>query len=98
LENVIERAIILSRDGRLALREVLPLENLRPHADFASSSLPHPVRTKAELRELERDTLLRALEHAGWKVAGTKGAAHALGIAPSTLSSRMKALNIQRPK
>jgi PAS domain S-box-containing protein len=97
LENVIERAIILARDGRLALRDVLPLDCLRPVADRESSSTP-ALRTKAELRELERETLLRALEQANWRVAGPHGAARALGIPSSTLSSRMRALHIQRPK
>jgi len=46
-------------------------------------------------------TLIRALEEAQWtqwKVAGAHGAAQRLGIPPSTLSSRIKALGIQRPK
>jgi len=55
------------------------------------------VRTKGELREIERETLIRALGEAKWKVAGTQGAAAKLGIPPSTLTSRMKALQIKRP-
>jgi formate hydrogenlyase transcriptional activator len=38
------------------------------------------------------------LEEAKWKVAGARGAAEKLGIPPSTLSSRIKALGIQRPR
>jgi PAS domain S-box-containing protein len=98
LENVIERAVILARDGRLALRDVLPLDSLRPVGDTGNSGRSSALRTKTELRDLERDTLVHALEQANWKVAGARGAAHALGIPPSTLSSRMKALHIQRPK
>jgi len=98
LENVIERAVIIARDGRLNLREVLPLHNLqsaRPRKGLGAIST---LQTKEDLRELEKMTLHRALEESLWKVAGPNGAAEKLGIPPSTLSSRMKALGIQRPR
>ena len=99
LENVIERAVIIARDGQLNLREVLPLHNIPQAPERRTGAEAVPVaRTKGELREIERETLLRALEESKWKVAGTQGAAHRLGIPPSTLTSRMKALGIQRPK
>jgi PAS domain S-box-containing protein len=98
LENVIERAIILSRDGRLALRDVLPLNRLRSARESANSTRPQTLQTKSDLRQLEKETLIKALGQARWKVAGEHGAARALGIPPSTLASRMKALHIQRPK
>jgi formate hydrogenlyase transcriptional activator len=97
LENVIERAVIIAREGRLDLRDVLPLDSLRPVGGGGNSNIP-ALQTKAGLRELERDTLVRALEQANWRVAGAQGAARALGIPPSTLASRMKALHIHRPK
>jgi PAS domain S-box-containing protein len=98
LENVIERAVIIAQDGQLALRNVLPLDSVRPVRDAGHSGGSPTLRTKAELRELERETLTRVLEQANWKVAGDHGAARVLGIPPSTLSSRMKALRIERPK
>jgi PAS domain S-box-containing protein len=100
LENVIERAIIISRDGNLSLREVLPLHGLRHVRDTGNGATPWApaLQTKSDLREVERETLLRALVQAHWKVAGAQGAARALGIPPSTLASRMKALQIRRPK
>jgi transcriptional regulator with GAF, ATPase, and Fis domain len=55
------------------------------------------VRTAAELEELERDNLRLALETSGWKIAGAGGAAERLGLKPTTLASRMRALGIQRP-
>ena len=49
-----------------------------------------------EWQELERQNILRALAAAEWKVAGESGAAARLGLKTSTLSSRMKALGIER--
>jgi transcriptional regulator with GAF, ATPase, and Fis domain len=95
---VIERAVIIASEGRLSLRDILPLNSFRPVQESGTFIASSGLRTKSELRDLERDTLVRALERAGWKVAGARGAARALGIPPSTLSSRMKALQIERPK
>ena len=99
LENVIERAVIISSDDTLSLRNVLPLENLHVPAreQRSAGSLNNP-RTKQDLREVERETIVHALERSGWKVAGPNGAAQALGVPASTLASRMKALRIERPK
>ena len=55
-------------------------------------------RTAQEMEALERGNLILALEAANWRVAGESGAAQRLGMNPSTLTSRMKALGIQRPK
>jgi formate hydrogenlyase transcriptional activator len=90
LENVVERAVILCRDDRLALREALP--------QGADAPPPIPSGGRQALRDVERATLLRALEEAGWKVAGASGAARALDMPPSTLTSRMKALGLRRPR
>ena len=56
------------------------------------------VRTRSELKEVEKASLLQALESANWKIAGESGAARALGVPPSTLTSRMKALGIRRSR
>lgn len=97
LENIVERAVILARDGMLSLREVLPLDLQNAMHGSKSTCAADRIRTKHDLREMERETLIQALERAGWKVAGRQGAARALGVPPSTLASRMKSLNIQRP-
>ena len=98
LQNVIERAVIIARDSRLSLREVLPLRSFQQPVARKNSDSVGAIRTKSELREMERETLIRALEEANWRVAGAQGAAQKLGIPSSTLSSRMKALKIQRPR
>jgi formate hydrogenlyase transcriptional activator len=56
------------------------------------------VRTAKELEELERANLLAALEATSWCVAGETGAAQLLGMKPTTLSSRIKALGSERPR
>ena len=103
LENVIERAHITSTDGRsLNLDRALPEEPAGPGARVQSAAHETAgadrVLTAIELQDLERNNLLRALEEAGWKVAGAGGAAERLGLNANTLSSRMRALGIERPR
>jgi PAS domain S-box-containing protein len=99
LANVIERAILTGRDGCLNLDRALPDPGARLRAERApSASGPAPIRTARELEDLERANLLRALEATAWKVAGADGAAALLGLSPSTLNSRAKALGLKRPR
>ena len=57
---------------------------------------PEDLLTVDDLARIERNNLRRALERAAWKVAGESGAARLLGMAPSTLTTRMKALGLRR--
>ncbi len=109
LENVVERAVILSRDGVLRLDAALPelgeeaIEPPTPSQPQAAidAPLPTPARgffTSAELRELERANIMAALERSDWRIAGEGGAADLLGIKPSTLSYQMRSFGIERPK
>ena len=99
LQNVIERAVITSRDGRLNLDRALPETAREISAETTvSAETPKRVRTAKELEELERTNLIAALEATGWRVAGETGAAQLLGMKPTTLSSRIKALGIERPR
>jgi transcriptional regulator with GAF, ATPase, and Fis domain len=102
LQNVIERAVITAQEGRLNLDRALPDargETLREsgarEVTEDSSERILPIR---ELEQLERENILRALEATGWRVAGKDGAAALLGMNPSTLNSRIRALRIARPK
>jgi transcriptional regulator of acetoin/glycerol metabolism len=97
LQNVIERAVITSREGRLNLDSAFP----KPVKDAAvgNVTLPSPTKqilTMQQIEQLERENLILALEATGWRVSGEKGAARLLGINASTLSSRLKALGIMR--
>ncbi len=99
LQNVIERAVITATEGKLNLDRALP-EVPSPRASCVTETVgaSSPIRTARELEELERANLLRALEAANWKVSGDRGAAALLGMNPSTLTSRMKVLGIQKPR
>jgi PAS domain S-box-containing protein len=98
LQNVIERAVITSTDGRLNLERALP-EPTVPASSAGETSEPPTgtIRTAKELEELERSNILRALDATKWRVSGEQGAANLLGLNASTLSSRMKALKIRKP-
>jgi formate hydrogenlyase transcriptional activator len=85
LQNVIERAVILSNEG------LLP-NLLRPRSPLVVA-FP-PSRT---LRESERLLILGALEATGWLVGGPYGAAARLGMKRTTLIARMKKHGILRP-
>lgn len=100
LQNVIERAIITSRDGRLNLDRALPDAAKAASAEPPQplSSHPENIVTEQQMREMERNNIIRALEACSWKVAGEDGAARLLGVNSSTLNSRMKSLSIERPR
>ena len=93
LANVMERAVITGNgsapDLARALANAPPPESV--HADCGSMRLY----TADELRRIEIDNIRRALARAGGKVAGPGGAARLLGMKPTTLSSRIKALGIR---
>ncbi len=102
LQNVIERAVITSRDGSLNLDRALPdavgdtLRNVKNRERITKEVSERILQTR-ELQQLERTNILRALESTGWRVAGKDGAAALLGMNPSTLNSRIRALKIERP-
>ncbi len=91
LQHVIERAVILSARPPLRLEPAL-------HPAGTSTTPPTPGRllTEAELRKLERENLLSALERCNWQISGSGGAAEMLGINASTLRDRMRSFEIKR--
>ncbi|HVM47870.1 MAG TPA: sigma 54-interacting transcriptional regulator [Candidatus Acidoferrum sp.] len=98
LQNVIERAIILSPGTRLDVDRAMPgAASPRPPAEPAPADDARILSIR-ELEALERSNIERALAACGGKIAGQNGAAQRLGLAPSTLSSRIKALGVQRPQ
>ena len=95
LQNLIERAMILSRSG--ALEFDLPATGDALSSQPSEPELAERVLTEKEIRQLERDNIVHALEQAGWQVSGTNGAAALLGVNRSTLASRMRTLGIRKP-
>jgi transcriptional regulator with GAF, ATPase, and Fis domain len=98
LQNVVERAAITARGDQLDLAGALPQPDEPQIVVERASSAVRRVLTVRELSRIERDNLLLALEVAGWRVSGPGGAAELLGINPSTLASRIKALRIERQR
>jgi formate hydrogenlyase transcriptional activator len=103
LQNVIERAIIVSADPTLRLdRDLMPVATATkgmeaPKADSpedrqADLKSPMPLLT---LDEVERNHIFAALQHAGGVVDGPRGAARILNLHPNTLRHRMDKLGIK---
>jgi len=86
LQNLIERAVILSDDG------VLP----NPLLTAGTQRIPvTPAPTT--LIDSERALILRSLEAAGWVIGGRDGAAARLGVKRTSLIYKMQRLGISRP-
>jgi formate hydrogenlyase transcriptional activator len=99
LQNVIERAVVLSAGPTLRLdKDLVPVvasgdsvENAEiPASESAPSGLP-------TLEEVERSHIVAALQQAGGVVDGPRGAAKILNLHPNTLRHRMGKLGIKRP-
>ena len=86
LQNLIERAVILSDDG------VLP-NPLRT----AGTQRISVVQAPTTLIDTERALILRTLEAAGWVIGGRDGAASRLGLKRTTLIYKMQRHGISRP-
>ena len=87
LQNIIERATILS-DGPIV---EVPASVLAPTSSHPSQS------SQKNLVDVERDHITKVLEETSWTIEGKDGAAAILGLAPSTLRSRMTKFDITRP-
>jgi PAS domain S-box-containing protein len=100
LRNVMERAYITSRDGATlnfdrALPDAAPAQPAaQPTAEAMGADT---ILNAAELKDLERRNIERALVTAKGKISGPGGAAELLGMNPNTLASRMKVLGV-RPR
>ncbi|XMO85048.1 PAS domain-containing protein [Algibacter sp. AS12] len=88
LENLVERAVILSDSETLMLspvNETTVLKELTKNY------------TSLTLDEVQRNHILKTLEKCDWKIHGDDGASKLLDIKPSTLRDRMKKLGITKP-
>jgi transcriptional regulator with GAF, ATPase, and Fis domain len=87
LQNLIERAVILSNHG--VLPNPLPTTEIEQRAAVSLGG--------TTLRDSERTLILRTLESVGWIIGGPKGAAAKLGLKRTTLIHKMQKLGIARP-
>jgi transcriptional regulator with GAF, ATPase, and Fis domain len=92
LQHVLERAVLTGTNGRLRIDLPAAVEAPLVEAEPA----PERVLSDAEVRRIEADNIRAALRAASGKVYGAGGAAELLGLKPTTLASRMKALGIDR--
>jgi len=90
LQNLIERAVILSNEGVLPN----PLRAVLTAGTKEVTLSPQPT----TLRDSERTLILHTLETVGWLVGGANGAAAKLGLKRTTLINKMKKLGITRPR
>ena len=99
LQNVIERAVILSKGVRLRLDIALAdASKTAPTTSASDADMPAVILTDHECRQRERANLMSAIKRADGRVYGEGGAAELLGIKPTTLASRLRALKITIPK
>ncbi|MFN6146703.1 MAG: sigma 54-interacting transcriptional regulator [Planctomycetota bacterium] len=102
LHNALERAAIVAVDGALRFDDLggagdragAPVRRRGAAADVA----PAAVKTREQLRDEERRNLEAALQQCGGKVFGPGGAAKLLGMKPTTLASRLRALGLRRAR
>jgi DNA-binding NtrC family response regulator len=88
LETVIERALILNRNG------TLDIDNFLQPGDYKDAYVFEPERSFRSLNDSMADHIRRALKESDGKVHGPGGAADLLGINPSTLRNKMNRLGI----
>ncbi len=93
LQHVLERAMIFAADGKL--RFELGNQVTDPKAAKRTSASADPILTDAQLREFEADNIRRAMQLTNGKIYGGDGAAALLAMKPTTLASRIRALDIR---
>jgi formate hydrogenlyase transcriptional activator len=109
LENLIERAVLLSKgkELRVPIGELKAAtaafsaaagaseQSANPMAIVAAPNVPSsPIAT---LEDADRQHILRALRQTNWRIAGPRGAATLLGMKRTTLQARIRKLGIKRP-
>jgi len=90
LQNLIERAVILSRGSVLEV----PLGEIKKPANEIFVNHTGAVTLEA----VEREHIIKTLREAGWVIGGNTGAAARLGLNRTTLNNRMRKLGITRPR
>jgi transcriptional regulator with GAF, ATPase, and Fis domain len=95
LQNVVERAVILSRGGPLRFEPLLLTASPHPQASGREEGRSG-LRTESELKRAAREAVQEALRVSDGRIYGPRGAAERLGVPPTTLASRVKAMGLKR--
>jgi formate hydrogenlyase transcriptional activator len=93
LQNLVERAVILSRDGVLPN----PLHKKQTELLVPSLHRTRAFQSSMTLEDSDRALVVETLEQVGWVVGGPRGAAVKLGLKRTTLLAKMRRLGISRP-
>jgi len=94
LQNVIERAVILSSGPILKIPVAELLSQATPSTEDTSSKSTRRRPVRSILAEVDRDEIVQALQEAGGRVGGREGAAARLGLKRTTFITRMKKLGV----
>jgi transcriptional regulator with GAF, ATPase, and Fis domain len=98
LQNAVERAAIFAQTGALHFDFLRP-SSPKPAGSVSSAPFPQKsdpvILTETELKRRERESIAAALKQANGKISGPRGAAELLGMKPTTLASRIKALGLK---
>jgi len=94
LQNLIERAVILTRGTVLQI----PLSELKQPAQASGDQLGPSSLSTSTLESVEREHILRVLRESSWVIGGPNGAAARLGMNRTTLNNRLRKLGIARPR
>jgi len=96
LQNIIERSMITSKDGKLNLCNILPEDSGGRIQVAREDEKPDKIFSQVELQQIEKENIIRALRSTNWKISGGDGAAKLLGIPPTTLSSKIKVMGLKK--
>ena len=96
LQNLVERSIIMAGEGPLTFD--LPVSRAENFAHHIQPTATPVVLTRDELKRQEREAIAAALRQTNGKIFGRNGAAELLGMKPTTLASRISALDLKRKR
>ncbi len=100
LQNVIERAMITSKSGKLLFNlsntvKIVKRKNLAITPKEWNTNIS--ILTEEEMKLHDRQNILNALNQCDWKITGSNGAAEILEMRPTTLHSKIKKMELKRP-
>lgn len=97
LQNLVERAVIVSQRGTIDWHTIVPSNTEEKEKTNTDKKALEKILTSKEVIAFERENILRALKQTRWKISGKNGAAELLEMRPTTLTSKIKALGLERP-